>query len=79
MKATSLNLSFCPCLLNLVLFLYIFITLALSFNVKFDAVTPGVFQFYMELIRVLDKKCSLNKLKVIEASWSGLLEVRVWD
>lgn len=22
---------------------------------KFDAVTPGVFQFYMELIRVLDK------------------------
>lgn len=55
MKATSLNLSFCPCLLNLVLFLSIFITLALSFNMKFDAVTPGVFQFYMELIRVLDK------------------------
>lgn len=46
---------------------------------KFDAVTPVVFQFYMDLIKVLDQIFSLNKLKVIEASWSRFLEVRVKD
>lgn len=43
-------------------------TLPLSFNVKFDAVTLGVLQFYMELIQVLDHIFSLKELKVIEMS-----------
>lgn len=46
---------------------------------KFGAVTPAVFQFYMDLIRVLDKNFSLNKLKVIEVSWGEFLEMRIRD
>lgn len=64
---------------NLVLFKYIFITLALSPNVKFDAVTPGVFQFYMELIGVLGKNFFFKQTEGYRGILGRTLEVRVRD
>lgn len=48
-------------------FLNIFLTHALSSDVQFDPVIPGVLIFCMELITVQDKKFPSHKLKISES------------